>query len=212
MKHAYDQKMWAFVSDYIRIKKLYDEGGIYLDTDMMVVKPITDLLDLECFIGGEKTIVVGSVMGSISNNIFFKNCLKQYDNFELNKNFDWGIVQMPKVLTKELQKISKTPLNFKKGKNKIQNITVFSYEYFFPFPFLKKNELHNYKKFILPETIAVHLWSGSWLPANKSEFFYIRNKQYLKGLNIVMKTIITDKPKDYQYFKKVILCVKESIM
>ena len=35
---AYKLKKWAFVSDYIRLKVLYDFGGIYLDTDMMVLK------------------------------------------------------------------------------------------------------------------------------------------------------------------------------
>lgn len=211
VKKAYDEKMWAFVSDFIRIQKLYEQGGVYLDTDMMVINTISDLLNLECFICGEKTIVVGCVMGTIPNNIFFKNCLKKYDNFEWIESFDWGDVQMPKVLTKELEKINKSSLNLHKGENKVGNISVFSYEYFFPFPFDKKNDLHNYKKYILPETIAEHLWAGSWLPKGKSEFFYLRNKEYLKGLKLVLKVVLSDKKINYSYLKKVLSSIKVSI-
>ena len=211
VKKAYDEKMWAFVSDFIRIKKIYEYGGIYLDTDMMVIKPMIDLLKLECFIGGEKTIVAGGIMGSTSNNVFFENCLKQYDNFDVTENFNWGTVQIPKVLTSELEKISKSNFNFHKGINSINGISVFSYEYFYPFPFDKKNDLHNYRKYILPETIAVHLWAGSWLPKSRNEFFYFRNRYYLKGLKIVLKVLLSNNRVDYKYFRKILSSVKESI-
>ena len=37
-KQAYEAKMWAFVSDYARIKILYEKGGIYMDTDVELLK------------------------------------------------------------------------------------------------------------------------------------------------------------------------------
>ena len=40
VKQAYEVKKWAFVSDYVRLKALYEYGGIYLDTDMELLKPI----------------------------------------------------------------------------------------------------------------------------------------------------------------------------
>ena len=42
-KEAYEDKNWAFVSDYCRIWVLYNYGGVYLDTDIEVLKPIDDL-------------------------------------------------------------------------------------------------------------------------------------------------------------------------
>ena len=36
-KTVYDRKMWAYVADYIRIKTLYDNGGVYFDTDVMAI-------------------------------------------------------------------------------------------------------------------------------------------------------------------------------
>ncbi len=43
-KEAYEHKKWAFVSDYARLKVIYDYGGIYLDTDVEVVKDLTTRL------------------------------------------------------------------------------------------------------------------------------------------------------------------------
>ena len=50
---AYAEKKWAFVSDYARLDILYDHGGIYLDTDVEVLKSLNDLLDLDGFCGFE---------------------------------------------------------------------------------------------------------------------------------------------------------------
>ena len=44
-KEAYEDKKWAFVSDYCRLWVLYNYGGIYLDTDIEILKPLDDLLD-----------------------------------------------------------------------------------------------------------------------------------------------------------------------
>src|SRR5690606_8141901 len=46
---AYDDKNWAFVSDYVRLKVVYEYGGIYLDTDMLLLKSLDNFLDNECF-------------------------------------------------------------------------------------------------------------------------------------------------------------------
>ncbi|MCQ2562710.1 MAG: hypothetical protein MJ158_03815 [Alphaproteobacteria bacterium] len=48
---VYQNKMWAYVADYIRIKVLYEHGGIYFDTDVSVVKSLTPLLKNKCFVG-----------------------------------------------------------------------------------------------------------------------------------------------------------------
>ena len=49
VKEAYECKRWAFVSDYIRLFILYTEGGIYLDTDVVVFKSLDDMLDNNFF-------------------------------------------------------------------------------------------------------------------------------------------------------------------
>lgn len=52
-QQAYQAKKWAFVSDYVRAKALYEMGGIYLDTDVMVLKDFAGLLNDRAFIGFE---------------------------------------------------------------------------------------------------------------------------------------------------------------
>ena len=53
VKEAYRAKKWAFVSDYARFKVLYDEGGLYFDTDVELIKPIDDIIERGPFMGAE---------------------------------------------------------------------------------------------------------------------------------------------------------------
>ncbi|MFR9560907.1 MAG: glycosyltransferase, partial [Rikenellaceae bacterium] len=48
-RDAYAAKKWAFVSDYARLKILYDEGGVYMDTDVKVMKSFDEFLDYNFF-------------------------------------------------------------------------------------------------------------------------------------------------------------------
>ena len=52
-REAYEQKKWAFVTDYVRLKALYEYGGIYMDTDVEVVKPLDPLLSYDALSGYE---------------------------------------------------------------------------------------------------------------------------------------------------------------
>ena len=58
VKEAYENKKWAFVSDYVRIYALYNEGGIYLDTDVKILK------DLDGEIRGKDVLVVEDIIDS----------------------------------------------------------------------------------------------------------------------------------------------------
>ena len=53
MSDAYDEKKWAFVSDYARIDIIYNYGGIYLDTDVELLRPLDELLKDKMFCGWE---------------------------------------------------------------------------------------------------------------------------------------------------------------
>ena len=54
IKEAYAAKKWAFVSDYARFKILYEQGGVYFDTDVEVIKPFDDILIKGNYMGCEK--------------------------------------------------------------------------------------------------------------------------------------------------------------
>ena len=50
---AYAAKKYAFVTDYVRLYALLSEGGVYMDTDVEIIKPLDDLLHLKAFTGYE---------------------------------------------------------------------------------------------------------------------------------------------------------------
>ena len=55
VKAAYDAKKWAFVSDYARLRIIWEKGGIYLDTDVELLKSLDDLLVLDAYMGFQGT-------------------------------------------------------------------------------------------------------------------------------------------------------------
>ena len=67
VKEAYESKKYAFVTDYVRLYALYTEGGIYMDTDVEVLKPYDDLLDLPGFTGYEGSKYLPPVTGTMAS-------------------------------------------------------------------------------------------------------------------------------------------------
>ena len=54
-KEAYQEKRWAFVSDYARLKVIFQYGGIYLDTDVELVRSLDPLLEHKCYLATESS-------------------------------------------------------------------------------------------------------------------------------------------------------------
>ena len=79
---AYEAKKYAFVSDYVRLWALNNEGGLYLDTDVEAFKPFDDLLNHKAFAGfeGSKRLPVGTcVMASQAGGEWIKEQLDYYN-------------------------------------------------------------------------------------------------------------------------------------
>lgn len=65
MKAAYEKKMWAFVSDYVRLDVVYNFGGIYLDMDVEVFRSFEDLLSNKILLSfGNNVCINLAVMGA----------------------------------------------------------------------------------------------------------------------------------------------------
>ena len=58
MKEAYEEKSWGFVPDIARLIIIYNEGGVYLDTDVEILKPLDPLLVNNAFFGFENSVSV----------------------------------------------------------------------------------------------------------------------------------------------------------
>lgn len=80
LKKCFELKLWAFVSDYIRLYILYNEGGIYLDTDVEVLKTFDQFLDNRMFLGNEENGYIGTaVIGAEKGNYTIKRLLEFYE-------------------------------------------------------------------------------------------------------------------------------------
>ena len=81
-RQAYDNKKWAFASDVFRYYVLYKEGGIYLDTDVELLKPLDSFLKEKLFLGFEKKefVAPGLILGAEKGNEIIKELLDDYEN------------------------------------------------------------------------------------------------------------------------------------
>jgi len=86
VKKAYDQKQWALVSDYARLDILRKFGGIYMDTDIELVRPLDELLEHELFIGFMWDCNLGTaVLGARPEHPIIVDLLRKYDEAD-----DWS--------------------------------------------------------------------------------------------------------------------------
>lgn len=89
IKQAYAAKKWAYVSDYIRAYVIYHEGGIYLDTDVLVLDDLTEFLNHRAFVGFETPdYPFTAVFGAEPQHPLLKDLLDYYDqvSFEYDVN------------------------------------------------------------------------------------------------------------------------------
>ncbi|WEV43207.1 glycosyltransferase [Lactobacillus sp. ESL0684] len=81
VEQAYQAKKWAFVSDYIRAKAVYEMGGIYLDTDVLVLDNLHSLLANRAFVGFENSDnPFTAVFGAQKGHPLLKDMLDYYDD------------------------------------------------------------------------------------------------------------------------------------
>lgn len=87
VQQAYNSGKYAFVSDYVRMYALYHYGGIYLDTDVEVVKSFDDLLDYDVFFGFENQKMIGSGLGcgAKPKHWFIQEIMNEYEQTEFIK-------------------------------------------------------------------------------------------------------------------------------
>ena len=87
MLEAYKAGKWAFVSDVVRLQVVYEFGGVYLDTDVELIKPIDDLIQTEGFMGFDEkgVIATGLGFGAEKGNKIIGEFLKDYKDISFIK-------------------------------------------------------------------------------------------------------------------------------
>ena len=89
-RDSYEKGMYAFTSDVVRLYALYHEGGIYMDTDVLMYKPLDQFAENEAFTGFESVdYPVTATMGAEKGNPVIKLMLDYYDCIDFKTYPDW---------------------------------------------------------------------------------------------------------------------------
>lgn len=173
-KEAYVAKKYAFVSDVARIEALYQYGGIYMDTDVEVLKTFTPLLDARCILGmEEKGYVATSFMAFEKEHPLVKQFLNLYENISfLDKNGQ--IITGTNVAKLTNLLIEKGFVQENRYQELEEGIKIYPKEFFSPYDYI--NCHYN----ITENSYCVHHFAVSWM--SKKEQVKKRIKEQLSKI------------------------------
>lgn len=201
VKQAFENKKYAFAADYIRFYALYHHGGIYLDSDVEVLKSFNDLLHLPYFMGAEKAgTIEAAILGAEKGEKWVKYCLDYYENKAFIKpDGSMDIRKLPEIMVEEIQK--KASIRYTENINlkELQTmdfqkeVIVMSDEYFSPKVFDSREVL------ITPNTYAIHHYQNSWF-SPKAKLYYRTRSLLIRifGYNFVRKAECALFPKKFK--------------
>lgn len=161
--NAYKEKCWAFVSDYARLKIIYENGGIYLDTDVELLKSLDPLLTNNCFFPTQQLdhkVTTGLGYGAEKNHQIIKEMIKIYDKMDFDKNNLDSII-CPIINTSILEKYGYTYSEDIQNLSKIKT-TIYPPKFFDPISPGINNNLKD------QDTFSIHHYSASWT-SNKQQ-------------------------------------------
>lgn len=156
-RQAYDAKFWAFATDYLRLWIVYTHGGIYLDTDVQIIKPLDPLLTHKAFMGFEveDKVNTGLGFGAEAGNAFLAANMKVYETLAfVNKDGTYNRLPAPEYSTQ----IAKAHgLQNDTGKTQtVLDMTFYPQEYFAPKDYFT-GRLHMTKN-----TYSIHHYDSTW--------------------------------------------------
>lgn len=147
LRESLAKKKWAYAADMVRLYAVHKYGGIYLDTDSLVLRSFNDLLQEACFIGKENSLHIESgfmeqylsshCFGAEAGNSFIKRCLSYYDRHFVMSEDDtlpmrlkWNIVLLPFIQSEIAKQIGYCPYPSFKRVQKLKDVTIYPQEFF----------------------------------------------------------------------------------
>ena len=155
VRQAYEAGRWAFVSDYVRLRALTEVGGVYLDTDVEIVRPLDPFLKHEAFAGFEHLERVQTgVLACRKGFPLFQEFLAYYDTAVFRRpDGSMDTTTNVEILTGICRKKG---LVFNDTFQVVDGLAVYPREVFCPVDYdtmkLKKTR----------KTVTIHWFSGSW--------------------------------------------------
>lgn len=174
-KTAYQEKKYAFASDVFRFDILKEYGGIYMDVDVELIKPIDKFLENSLFLGfeGGNILNPGLIMGAEKNHKILNDMLEIYKNakFDVNDTKNLTIcVFTTKYLKEKFGLKEKDICQDLEG-----DVKVYSSDYFCPY----NNITNQYKE--TENTVSIHWYNASWF--NSKQKFKLGLKKFLNTIS-----------------------------
>lgn len=161
-REAYKLKKYAFVSDVCRLHALINEGGIYLDTDVRLLKTFDSYLHHKSFISKEVPFKVGTaVIGSEPHCTWLKTFYDTYINKHfIARNGLLNDLENTAILTQLLNRLYP---------NYLDELEVYDIDIFC-------GKLYSKNQYMISDkTVAVHEYAGTWIKKNTGLMFRIKN-------------------------------------
>lgn len=156
VKEAYEQGKYGFVPDYFRLKVVYEQGGIYLDTDVKILKPYDELLYLSAFSGFEDNdkVAFGVGFGARPGFNLLKEMYKTYEgvNF-IKEDGTLNTIASPSYQTEVLKKHG---LICNGRMQIVDEMTIL------PMNYLTVQSNHTGRQYITKNSFSVHQYAASW--------------------------------------------------
>ncbi|MCQ2328184.1 MAG: glycosyl transferase [Paludibacteraceae bacterium] len=158
VKEAYQQKKYAFAADYIRCYALYNYGGIYLDSDVEVVRSYNELLELPYFLGRERVSghIEAATMGFEKSHPLFRYLMDYYERHAFIENGKLNTRPMPRII-RDITTAYYREVDIEQPKDFVHQedvLNILPSDYFSP----KENE-HIYQT---ENTYSIHHYTGTW--------------------------------------------------
>ena len=155
-KDAYNAKKYAFVSDVARVKALYEMGGIYLDTDVMVYQNFDSILKHNCVLGFEMSnYIATSFMACVPKHYLMKDFYKLY--LDLQFYDENGNIISGTNVSKLTNMLADKGLIKNNKLQQIDDIIIYPTDYFSPYNYAWEYSSKNDK------TICEHMFYVSWM-------------------------------------------------
>lgn len=162
-REAYESRKWAFVTDYVRLAVLHRHGGIYMDTDVEVLKSLDPFLRHAAFTGFQsREEIPTGIMGAEAGNPWIAMLLAHYDGRHFLRpdgSMDTTVNIVP--ITRATLAHSDLRLD---GTFQVtdQGLAVYPQAFFCPFDYIDYRNSGARRRAVTADTHAIHHFMGSW--------------------------------------------------
>jgi mannosyltransferase OCH1-like enzyme len=182
VKEAYEANKYAFVTDYVRLYALYHQGGVYMDTDVEVLKSLDKFLEHRAFTGCEnEEMCVTGIMAAEKGHKWIEDLLYDYNDKKfILPNGSYNKTPNTKIITEiTINKFGWKPQNEHQVLKEGLNI--------YPFDFFCAKDWKTGEIYSNNNTYTIHHFSGSWYTKTDKFKNKIKNMIGPKGTQFVVK-------------------------